>query len=208
MIGGVCPKCAGAFRTKHTRFVTNGNKHEEVEQHKFMAGSLAVHFNEDSERVATTSDAESGEAAIEQFAFRYGITLRTAIEIHSEFEGRTGGDMEKVRELFQRMSAGLSWLIGYKGDMRMAARCMAFVLGFYDVAGCGSGSAVEVARACSTRKHRVSKATANKCQRSLEEYLNLPQFRKLPPAPGQRTEEARRNMSVATKEGWHERGKA
>lgn len=201
LVRGVCKKCAGCFETKHADHM-NGVE-EESEAEPTTGEKLNGHFGEHSEFVKSTDDPESGEGFMLRLAFETGVQIETVTYIAAKTSNQYGtGSVgaEAGREFLLRMKAGMAWLIGYTGDKVMAERCLCYKLGFLDMAE----SAVEIALKCSTDKHRVQKATVNKCLRNLESYLNsaMPQFEKLPPSPGQRSDEARENMSKVTAENW------
>jgi hypothetical protein len=162
----------------------------------------------DGERSAAAHEDSGG--FIVQWAARWGLNPTDAMEAISEVQensalhgGQRGTD--QAREFLQRMAAGAAWFLNYDGDKQMAARCWLFRIGLHDISGCGRGTAVELARACSTQRHHVKKQTANKCIRSLEKFLNgMPQYRKLPPLPSQRSDAARTRMSEVTTEKWRQ----
>jgi hypothetical protein len=210
LIKGVCPRCAAAFKSRHAAILREDYDPWKDPGHKTngVENAREVFFDEESLKVMTTDDTSTAEGWLNWYCHEFAVDMATAQEQGAAWANHFGenkgiGGLQQARELFQRMNAGTAWLIEYSGDMRMAARCLAFRLGFKDVAGCGKGTAVELARACSTDKHAVSKQTANKCIMACEEYLNgLPQFKPLPPMPGQRSVESRSTMSKATADGW------
>jgi len=193
---GVCRKCKKDFAT----IAVKARRREASE----AIPQLPAHWNEGGERIISTDDGENGHALIEEFCRDFAVNEQTAIEMLEWTNGRnphtTDGSHPKENEFIARIMSGLCNLVLYPGDKGMYARALMLRLGFEDQAG-GSGVAA-VARACCTKDRTVSKQTFLKCLQKVEQALNLPQFKPLPPMRGQRTEEAKAKMSKATKQGW------
>jgi hypothetical protein len=157
-------------------------------------------FGENSERVIAT-DGSGSESLVIRLMARYKISEETALdivdEVREEFSPstKTGDNARRAQELIQRLVGALARLIVYPGDKAMFARAIALRLGFNDIAG--GKTLVDVAKACSTKKHIVGKFTFLKCFNCVEDAMNLPQYAKLPELPGQRDESARNNMRTS-----------
>jgi hypothetical protein len=205
LVRGVCPVCKRNLESAHGKIL-------KLDYHDAPVGidrklSEAVHFDENSQRVSTTDDPETGEEFINRFCQEFAVNQESAMLMIAEVSNHlgdtgtgSGNGIAKARELVQRLVAALAKLIKYDGDKVMFARAMALRLGFHDVAG--GRTFVDVARACSTSKHTVSKQTFLKCFHVVEDAMNLPQYEPLPPLPGQREEESNNKMSARQKEIW------
>ena len=205
LVRGVCPACKRNLESAHAKIL-------KLDYHEAPVGidrklHEVVHFDENSRRVATTDDPETGEEFISGFCQNWAVNQETAMLMIADVANHLGAagtssmdGMVKARELIQRLAAALARLIKYGGDTRMFARALAMRMEFFDVAG--GRTFVEVARACSTSKHTVSKQTFLKCFHVVEEAINLPQYDPLPPLAGQRDEESNLKMSEAQKRIW------
>ena len=205
LIGGVCPRCKNPLAAAHSKIL-------KLDYHDAPVGidrklHEAAHFDENSRRVACTDDLETAEQFLHWYCQEFAVNEESAMLQGAAWANHWGDagirsvdGIAKARELVQRLVAALAKLINYDGDKVMFARAMALRLGFCNVAG--GQTFVDVARACSTSEHTVSKATLLKCFHVVEDAMNLPQYETLPPLPGQRDEESVIKMQAAQKKIW------
>lgn len=204
-VAGVCPACKTNLAIQHDKILHP--KKARTEEKKADRDRNAF-FDEESNRIRTTDDAESGEGVLTRYCHQFGVNMEDAMHMESFWANHFGiaavggNEAQKARELIQRIVAMLAGLINYAGDKKMFARAIALRLGWNSIAG--GNSLVAVAKKCSTKKHIVGKATFEKCFSVVTDLANLKHLPPLPILPGGRTEEQSKTIAEAVKGTWHE----
>lgn len=160
--------------------MNNGHPNEEIAS-GFADGELTLTVERD------------GEAWLQMVCARHAIEQGKLLDIIEEYEAHAAGARAELPwqllDFQQRVKTGLSVVIGYTGDARMAARCFAKALDFPDIAGGETDEAI--ARAASTRRRRLNKQVVHKCLKLFQHLMRLPKLGR------QRSAAACANMQAA-----------
>jgi len=173
-----------------------------------VCAEFGINFNLATEIVAFAQQHSSKEIVVQirviciEFRFDFEHAAEIVSFIHQHFKNlHDSAAEEKLREFFERDKAATARGLQYPGDLRMYLRMMALRKGYFDIAG-GDGI-VSVSKKCGTKKHSVSKATAEKCFSVVESAMNLPQYPPMPLLPNQRTPKQKKAMKEAQIKIWH-----
>ena len=200
LIAGVCPKCKKNLAVRYASVLKNGKEKPEVSNEQDR--NEKTYFDEESRKIRTTDDAESEEAFLQNICRDHAIDMDSAVDIVARCSNRYGGGLltndvvKKSSDLIQRLKAGHSGLIAYKGNQTMFARAIALRLEWYSVAG--GLCPTQVARCCG-----VSKQTFDKCFDLANGLLHLKHLPPLPMLSWMRKEDSKNKMSTAQKKIWH-----
>jgi hypothetical protein len=194
---GVCLRCKRNFEASAGR-----ERKRELDPVRPLPSQS--HWSDQGERIVTTDEEEGDMVFINELCQDYGVNQNSMIEIVARVEARekpvAEASYKDVSELVVRFVSALSNALLYPGDKSAYMRGILLVMGFTDAAG-GTGI-VEVARACSTKTRKMSKQAFAKIVHKVEQAVNLPQFKPLPPFRDCRTDESKAKMSSAMSESW------
>lgn len=163
--------------------------------------SEQTHWDENSARVTTADETDSGGGWLEDYTQMFAVNQHTAHEQREYFDRLDGGSrddssaaMRALRRQQDLITRGFVLVQNYErqnGDRIMAERCMWLLLGFPTLAGAADHAAL-------VRLLGREKATVNKCLQYFQSKMS-----ELPVLPGQRTEKQKAGFSSVQKKIWH-----
>lgn len=163
------------------------------------------HFDEQSERIVTAEEADSGGGFVAEFCREWAVNQETALGMIAMVEadvlaGAAGAVEQTAQALRQQqdlITRGFLLVQDYvrkQGNPVMAERCMWLLLGFPELAGAADQAGL-------VKLLNREKATVNKCLLYFQQ--NLPE---LPKLPEQRTEEQKDGFAAVQKQIWRRAG--
>jgi len=160
-----------------------------------------THWDENSARVVTADETDSGGGWLEEYTQLFAVNQATAHEQREYFDKLDGnnrddasGAMKALRRQQDLITRGFILVQNYErqnGDRVMAERCMWLLLGFPTLAGAEDHAAL-------VKLLGREKATVNKCLQYFQSKMQ-----ELPILPGQRTEKQKARFSKVQKTIWH-----
>lgn len=209
-VKGVCPACLRLLRSTVKLATEEVTSDECPVTSNGHAGGAS--FDENSQRISTTADSGMTESWMEGFCQRHGYSQQTALDLIADVESRrneSAGEesllavrdaLITTKDLIERGFIQVQAYEKNNGDRVLAERVMWLLLGFHTLAGADSLPSLVTLMGfnCTKPSHWTSlKARVNKCLQFFQS-----QVPELPILPGQRSEEARREMSLAQKIIW------